>query len=153
VNEIADKFLIDGGLMNTTVEAQGQKVDVSQPMNIVLWTIQIGVAGMFFMAGGSKLSGSEQMVQLFQAIGLGQWFRYLTGVMEVSGAVLLLLPGLSGLGAALLTGVMAGAVATHVFLIGGNPTLPIVLLVLNACVAWSRRSVLLSLLSRIVKGV
>jgi hypothetical protein len=39
---------------------------------------------------------------------------------------------------------MAGAVATHWFLIGGNPTLPIVLLVLNACVAWSRRSVLLS---------
>lgn len=105
------------------------------------------------MAGGSKLSGSEQMVQLFQAIGLGQWFRYLTGFMEVGGAVLLLIPGLSGLGAALLTGVMAGAVGTHLFLIGGNPTLPIVLLVLNAFVAWSRRSVLLSLLSRIVKGV
>jgi putative oxidoreductase len=96
---------------------------------------------MFFMAGGSKLSGSEQMVQLFQAIGLGLWGRYFTGFLEVGGAVLLLIPGLSGLGAALLTGVMAGAVATHVFLIGGNPTLPIVLLVLNACVAWSRRSV------------
>ena len=130
--------------MNTTVEAQGQKVDVSQPMNMVLWTIQIGVAGMFFMAGGSKLSGSEQRVQLFQAIGLGPWFRYLTGVMEVGGALLLLIPGLSGLGAALLTGVMAGAVATHWFLIGGNPTLPIVVLGLNACVAWSRRRVLLS---------
>ena len=127
--------------MNTTVEAQGQKGDVSQPMNIALWTVQIGVATMFFMAGGSKLSGSEQMVQLFQAIGLGQWFRYLTGFMEVGGAVLLLIPGLSGLGAALLTRVMAEAVATHVFLIGGNPTLPIVLLVLNAFVAWSRRSV------------
>src|SRR2546422_9563934 len=84
--EIADKFLIDGRFMNTTVEAQGQQVDVSQPMNMVLWTIQIGVAGMFFMAGGSKLSGSEQRVQLFQAIGLGPWFRYLTGVMEVGGA-------------------------------------------------------------------
>jgi len=130
--------------MHTTVEAQGQQVDVSKPMNMVLWTIQIGVAGMFFMAGGSKLSGSEQMVQLFQAIGLGQWFRYLTGFMEVSGAGLLLIPGLSGLGAALLTGVMAGAVGTHLFLIGGNPTLPIVLLVLNAFVVWSRRSVLRS---------
>jgi len=144
MNEIADKFFIDGGLMNTTVEAQDQQGDVSKPMNMVLWTIQIGVAGMFFMAGGSKLSGSEQMVQLFQAIGLGQWFRYLTGFMEVGGAVLLLIPGLSGLGAALLTGVMAGAVGTHLFLIGGNPTLPIGLLVLNAFVAWSRRSVLLS---------
>ena len=107
--------------MNTTVEAQGQQVDVSLPMNMVLWTIQIGVAGMFFMAGGSKLSGSEPMVQLFQAIGLGQWFRYLTGFMEVGGAVLLLIPGLSGLGAALLTGVMAGAVAIHLFLIGMEP--------------------------------
>ena len=106
--------------MHTTVEAQGQQVDVSQPMNMVLWTIQIGVAGMFFMAGGSKLSGSEHMVQLFQAIGLGQWFRYFTGVMEVGGAVLLLIPGLSGLGAALLTGVMAGAVGTHLFLIGAE---------------------------------
>jgi len=144
MNEIADKFLIDGRFMNTTVEAQGQQADVSQPMNMVLWTIQIGVAGMFFMAGGSKLSGSEQRVQLFQAIGLGPWFRYLTGVMEVGGALLLLIPGLSGLGAALLTGVMAGAVATHWFLIGGNPTLPIVVLGLNACVAWSRRRVLLS---------
>jgi putative oxidoreductase len=129
VNEIADTFLRDGGLMNTTVEAQGQQVDVSLPMNMVLWTMFIGVAGMFFMAGGSKLSGSEPMVQLFQAIGLGQWFRYFTGFMEVGGAVLVLLPGLSGLGAALLTGVMAGAVGTHLFLIGGNPTLPIVLLV------------------------
>ena len=139
--------------MNTTVEAQGQKGDVSQPMNIALWTVQIGVATMFFMAGGSKLSGSEQMVQLFQAIGLGLWGRYFTGFLEVGGAVLLLIPGLSGLGAALLTGVMAGAVATHVFLIGGNPTLPLVVLGLNAFVAWSRRRVVLSFLSRFVKGV
>jgi hypothetical protein len=48
--------------MNTTVEAQGQQGDVSQPMTMVLWTMQIGVAGMFVMAGGRKLSGSEHMV-------------------------------------------------------------------------------------------
>ncbi len=48
---------------------------------------------------------------------------------------------------------MAGAVGTHVFLIGGNPTLPLVLLVLNTFVAWSRRSVVLSVRSRMVKGV
>jgi len=83
-------------------------------------------------------------VQLFQALGLGQGLRYFTGFLEVGGAVLVFIPGLAGLGAALLTGGMAGAVGTHLFLIGGNPTLPMVLLVLNACVAWSRRSVLLS---------
>jgi hypothetical protein len=90
---------------------------------------------------------------LFQAIGLGQWLRYVTGVLKVGGAVLVVIPALSGLGAALLAGVMAGAVATHVFLIGGNPTLPLVLLGLNAVVAWSRRRVVLSFLSRIVKDV
>ena len=79
--------------------------------------------------------------------------RYVTGVLKVGGAVLVVIPALSGLGAALLAGVMAGAVATHVFLIGGNPTLPLVLLGLNAVVAWSRRRVVLSFLSRIVKDV
>src|SRR6267142_5951464 len=107
MNASADTFVRDGRFMKTTVEAHGQQVDVSQPMNMVLWTMQIGVAGMFCMAGGSKLSGSEQMVQLFQAIGLGQGLRYFTGFLAVGGAVLVFIPGLSGLGAALLTGVMA----------------------------------------------
>jgi uncharacterized membrane protein len=33
------------------------------------------------------------MVGLFDAIGIGQWFRYLTGGLEVLGAVALLVPG------------------------------------------------------------
>ena len=62
-------------------------------INVGLWILQIGAAGMFLMAGFSKLSGDPQMVGLFDAIGLGQWFRYLTGSLEVLGAVLLLIPG------------------------------------------------------------
>src|SRR5882757_8485563 len=95
-NEIADTFVRDGRCMHTTVEAHGQQVDVSQPMNMVLWTMQIGVAGMFLMAGGSKLSGSEHMVQLCQALGRGQGLRYFTGFLEGGGAVLVFIPGLSG---------------------------------------------------------
>ena len=38
---------------------------------------------MFLMAGFKKFSGDEQMVGLFSAIGIGQWFRYLTGTIEV----------------------------------------------------------------------
>src|SRR5258706_10068023 len=122
-------------------------------MHMVLGTMQIGVAGMFCRAGGRKLSGSEHMVQLCQALGLGQGLRYFTGFLEGGGAVLVFIPGLSGWGAALLTGVMAGAVGTHVFLIGGNPTLPMVVLGLNAVVACSHRRGVLSVLSRMVKGV
>ena len=50
----------------------------------MLWVLQIAAAGMFLMVGFLKLSGNPQLVGLFEAIGLGQWFRYLTGSLEVA---------------------------------------------------------------------
>jgi putative oxidoreductase len=108
-------------------------------MNVGLWILQIGAAGMFLMVGFLKLSGDPQMVGLFDAIGLGQWFRYVTGSLEVLGAVLLLIPRLSGLGALLLLGVMLGAVPTHIFIVGGSPLMAIILLVVTTVIAWGRR--------------
>src|SRR5690242_10889421 len=105
-------------------------------MNIVLWTLQIAAAGMFPMVGFTKLAGNAQMVGMFEAIGLGQWFRYLTGALEVGGAVLLVIPPTSGLGALMLAGVMIGAVVTHVFIIGGSPLMAMTLLVVTSVVAW-----------------
>src|SRR5438034_7278250 len=90
-------------------------------INVVLWVLQIAAAGMFLNVGFLKLSGNAQLVGLFEAIGVGQWFRYLTGTLEVAGAILLLLPRTSGLGSLMLVGVMAGAVMTHVFIVGGSP--------------------------------
>src|SRR6266850_2022754 len=83
---------------------------IAKIINVLLWILQIGAAGMFLMVGFLKISGDPQLVGLFEAIGIGQWFRYLTGSLEVLGAVLLLIPRLSGLGALLLVGVMLGAV-------------------------------------------
>jgi hypothetical protein len=37
-----------------------------------------------------KLSGQDMMVQEFDVIGLGQWLRYLTGILELAGAITLL---------------------------------------------------------------
>ena len=108
-------------------------------INVGLWILQIGAAGMFLMAGFSKLSGNPQMVGLFDAIGFGQWFRYVTGSLEVLGALLLLIPRLSGLGALLLMGVMLGAVPTHLFVVGGSPLSAITLLIVTGVVAWGRR--------------
>ena len=117
-------------------------------MNIILWVLQIGAAGMFLMAGFAKLAGAEPAVAMFNTIGLGQWFRYLTGALEVISAVMLLIPRLSGVGALLLIGVMIGAVITHLFVIGGNPVGAIVLLVVSVIIAWGRRDRTLRLLGR-----
>jgi len=105
----------------------------------IVWGARILLALAFGAAGIAKLAGVPQMVQVFDAIGFGQWFRTLTGVVEVAGAVLLLVPATGFLGGLLLTATMAGAVATHLVLIGGNAAPAVVLGVLSAFVAWQQR--------------
>ena len=89
----------------------------------------------------------RRLVGLFEAIGVGQWFRYLTGTLEVAGAILLLIPRTSGLGALMLVGVMTGAVMTHLFIVGGSPLMAIILLVVTGIVAWGRRQRTMNLLT------
>ena len=110
---------------------------------IALWAIQIALAGMFLLAGGSKLLGAPAMVGLFDAIGIGQWFRYLTGLIEVGSALALLVPSFAVLGALALVPTMVGAVATHLFIVEGSPVLPAILLLGAAGVVWARRDQLL----------
>jgi uncharacterized membrane protein YphA (DoxX/SURF4 family) len=108
-------------------------------MNIVLWILQIASAAMFVMAGSSKLVGGEQVVGMFQSIGLGQWFRYLTGGLEVIGGIALLIPQMAPFGALLLAVVMVGAVLTHLFIIGGSPAMALILLLVMGLIGWGRR--------------
>ena len=110
---------------------------------IALWAVQIALAGMFLLVGGSKLLGAPAMVALFDAIGIGQWFRYVTGLIEVSSAIALLVPSFAVFGALALVATMIGAVATHLFLIGGSPAMPAILLLGSAAVVWVRRHQLL----------
>lgn len=107
----------------------------------IVWGIRILLALAFGAAGIAKLTGVPQMVQVFDAIGVGQWFRYVTGIVEVGGAVLLLVPATGFLGGLLLAVTMAGAVATHLLLIGGSPVAALVLGLLSAFVAWRLRPV------------
>lgn len=52
---------------------------------VALWAVQIALTAFFLMGGLTKLTGAPEMVGLFEAIGAGQWFRYLTGALEVGG--------------------------------------------------------------------
>ncbi|MBI5410697.1 MAG: DoxX family protein [Nitrospirae bacterium] len=108
-------------------------------LNIALWVLQVAAATILFMAGVSKLSGTEQMVGLFEKIGIGQWFRFVTGGLEALGSLALLVPPLAGAGALVLGVVMAGAVITHLIVIGGNPAMAMGLLLVMAVIAWVRR--------------
>ena len=125
--------------MSTNASAAlGELTRPTKALNIVLWILQILAAATFFLAGGSKVGGVAPMVEMFDKIGLGQWFRYLTGGMEVTGAILLLIPATVTLGGALLAVTMVGAIATHLFILGGSPVPAIVLFVMVGTVTWYR---------------
>jgi putative oxidoreductase len=113
---------------------------------IGLWVAQIALASLFLNVGGSKLAGAPDMVALFEAIGVGQWFRYVTGLVEVGSAIALFVPSLALFGAVALVATMLGAIATHVFVIGGSPAVPAVLLLAALVVVWARRDQLLAAL-------
>jgi uncharacterized membrane protein YphA (DoxX/SURF4 family) len=111
------------------------------------------LAAAFLAAGGAKLFGVPTLVQLFDQIGAGQWFRIVTGLVEVAGAVALLVPGFAALGAAWLGATMFFAVLTHFFILHTSALPALVLLALNVAVVWLRRDQLAALvLSRLPNG-
>ena len=109
-------------------------------LEIALWTLQVLVALTFVAARSGKLLGTADMIALFDAVGVGQWFRYVTGSLELLGALVLIVPRKAAVGAVLLACVMAGAVVAHVTVLQTAPTAPLVLFVLTALIAWGRRS-------------
>ena len=107
---------------------------------ITLWTLSGLLALAFLGAGGTKLAGVPVMVEMFNKVGLGQWFRYFTGLLEVAGAIGLLIPRYAFYAAVLLAMVMVGAIIAEVAVIGDSPAPPAVLLVLSGIIAYLRKS-------------
>lgn len=117
--------------------ATGQKKGTT----IVLWILRVVLGLAFLAAGASKLAGAPAMVAMFAKIGFGQWFRILTGLLEVAGAIGLFVPRFAVYAASMLGVVMVGAIGFHLTILGGNPAPPIVLLFLATLIVWlSKRS-------------
>jgi putative oxidoreductase len=81
------------------------------------------------------------MVQEFAQVGLGQWFRYFTGILEVSGAIGLLLPPVRFWAALQIAMVMVGATVTNITVLHlpVMARLTAVLVGLALVLAWLRR--------------
>lgn len=101
----------------------------------LLWAVRILLLLAFGAAGSAKLAGVPMMVATFEQIGVGQWFRYVTGGIEVGAALLLLWTPGAWVAAALLTATMGGATLAHLFLIPGSPIPALVLGALSALLA------------------
>ena len=106
---------------------------------ITIWILSGLLTVAFLAAGVSKLAGATAMVELFDKVGLGQWFRYVTGLLEMVGAIGLLISRYAFYAAVLLVIVMIGAIIAHVTVLGSSPAAPLVLLVLTGIIAYLRK--------------
>jgi uncharacterized membrane protein YphA (DoxX/SURF4 family) len=106
---------------------------------ITLWILSGLVALAFMAAGASKLAGAAAMVEVFTKVGLGQWFRYFTGILEVAAGIGLLIPRYAFYAAVLLAIVMVGAIIAHVTALGSSPAVPVVLFVFTGLIAYLRK--------------
>ncbi len=108
--------------------------------SIAAWILAIFLAIAFTLAGGSKLASSPGMVKEFAEIGIGQWLRYVTGVLEVVSGVGVLIPRFRSWAAVVLATVMLGATATNLIVLHvATWKLTAVLLFLALTLAWLRR--------------
>jgi len=99
---------------------------------------RLGLAVFFALVGYSKFDsdpGSE-WVQIFEQIGVGQWLRYVTGAMQVGGAVLLLPRKTLTAGAAMLACTMAGAAFVDLFIMTSPIVIVPLLLLMIIIVVW-----------------
>ena len=82
-----------------------------------IWVLRVLFGAAFLMAAYVKLSSNPQMVAEFDSVGLGQWFRHVTGLLELAGGIAILIPATSVIGAGILLCVDAGAFVAQVFVL------------------------------------
>jgi putative oxidoreductase len=105
------------------------------------WLLRLAVCGLFVGVGLTKFAAHSMWVKMFAQIGLGDWFRYLTGTVQVLGGVLFLIPKTVYGGLVLTGGTMVGAIIAHLFVLGtgiGGAIIPLALLIFVVAVAVRR---------------
>lgn len=83
----------------------------SKAVNISSWVLVVLLALGFLLAGVGKLTGAQ--TAMFQGWGYAPWFAILIGVLEMAGAIGLLIPKMTRLAIYGLSGLMLGACYTH----------------------------------------
>ena len=110
---------------------------------LAVWVLRVVLGAIFVYVGMVKIPGRlhPMWVRLFDTIGFGQWFRFFTAFVEVSGGLLLLVPSATPVSVFLLAGAMVGALLVHILIIGiGFQTLIVVLLLTGVVtIGWHER--------------
>ena len=96
-------------------------------LQIIGWALSVATALVLGKGAIDKLIGTQEMVGNFAFMKIEK-YRVITGLGELLGVVLLLIPATSLFGAILIASFMSAAVVMHLSLMGGAKTyFPIVI--------------------------
>ena len=96
----------------------------------------VAIGLLFIFIGYGKFESRGVWVRIFEQIGLGQWFRIFTGVVQVTGGVLMIPRRTRTAGAALLACTMLGAAIVDVVIMGSPIVIVPFLLLILIGVVW-----------------
>jgi uncharacterized membrane protein YphA (DoxX/SURF4 family) len=85
---------------------------------IAFWICRLAAAAILLQTLFFKFTAAPESVYIFTTVGMEPWGRIGSGVAELIAAILLFVPGLAWLGAGLGLGVMLGALASHLTVLG-----------------------------------
>jgi len=90
----------------------------SRTLTLTSWLCQLVAAGILLQTLFFKFTAAPESVYIFTTLGAEPVGRIASGIAELIAAILLLVPATASLGAVLAMGVMAGAIVSHVTILG-----------------------------------
>lgn len=103
---------------------------------VATWILRVIVGLAFLGIGIEKLTGTMGTIPFFDAIGWGQWFRYVSGAMDTTGALLIFIPRWTSFGALIITCTVGLGTVLCFTKALFNPTFPLVMTLLAATLVW-----------------
>jgi putative oxidoreductase len=97
------------------------------------------MAALFLYLGGTKLLGTTESVRPFDMVGIGSWFRYVTGALELIGAGLLFSPTFTRAASFPRTLIVAVVAIIEIFVLKRPPAAAAVCVTAHAFITWGRR--------------
>jgi putative oxidoreductase len=99
---------------------------------------RIGLSVLFVAIGYTKFNDDPrgEWYRMFEQIGIGQWFRYVTGIFQVAGGALMLFRRSLVVGATLLGCTMVGAACVDLFVFGSPLVIAPLMLLFLIAVVW-----------------
>ena len=98
---------------------------LSKAETIISWILQLTIAGILLQTLFFKFTGAEESVYIFSTVGhffnvsgVEPWGRIGSGIVELIASLLLLVPTTATIGACLTMAVLAGAIVSHLLILG-----------------------------------